>query len=49
MTIATRCLTALFLLALSACSSIEIETTDPTAFANGNYIYYKWRTEPLPW
>lgn len=48
MTIVQRGFTALILLALSACSSIEITTSDVAPFASGNYSYYKWRTDPLP-
>lgn len=33
---------------LTACSSVDIQTSDVEQFAAGNYKYYKWRTAPLP-
>jgi hypothetical protein len=48
MTTAKRSLAAILLLALAACSSIEITTSPVEPFAEGNYTYYKWRTDPLP-
>jgi len=45
-------ITAALLLAvtvcLGACSGIEIESSEVQPFADGNYRYYKWRTDPLP-
>ncbi|AQA17562.1 hypothetical protein BST95_04260 [Halioglobus japonicus] len=32
---------------LSACSEIETRPVDSGDFASGNYVYYKWRSEPL--
>ena len=39
--------TLLLGLVLGACSSIETRPADTTAFAAGNFSYYKWRSEPL--
>lgn len=33
---------------LTACSGIEIKTSEPDEFAAGHYRYYSWRSEPLP-
>ncbi|MGB1139948.1 MAG: DUF4136 domain-containing protein [Halioglobus sp.] len=33
---------------LGACSGIDIDSSDVQPFADGNYRYYKWRTDPLP-
>lgn len=35
-------------LVITACSGIEITSSDIGPFAQGNYQYYKWRTQPLP-
>lgn len=35
------------ILALAACSGIEIQPTETDTFAAGNYKYYTWRSEPL--
>ena len=34
-------------LVASGCSSIETRPSDPTAFAEAKFRYYKWRSEPL--
>lgn len=39
---------SLTLLALAACSGVEIERSDVEKFSAGNYQYYTWRSEPLP-
>ena len=35
-------------LTLLACSGVEIQSADTDRFKAGNYVYYKWRTDPLP-
>ena len=45
--LATALLLALAL-GLGACSGIDIEASDVQPFAEANYRYYKWRTQPLP-
>ena len=35
-------------LTLLACSGVEIQSVDTDRFKAGNYVYYKWRTDPLP-
>ncbi len=38
----------LLLMALAACSGVQIQHSPIEPFAAGNYHYYSWRTEPLP-
>jgi len=38
----------ILLMALVACSSVQIDHSPVDQFAAGNYRYYKWRTQPLP-
>jgi hypothetical protein len=39
---------ALALLAVAACSGVEIERSGIEKFSAGQFKYYKWRSEPLP-
>jgi hypothetical protein len=39
---------AILSLALLACSGVDIQPAKTDRFLEGNYHYYKWRTEPLP-
>ena len=35
-------------LTLAGCSSVEIQPAGTDRFIAGNYVYYNWRTDPLP-
>ncbi|MGY9024834.1 MAG: hypothetical protein ACKVHY_07390 [Candidatus Nanopelagicales bacterium] len=35
-------------LTLLGCSGVEIQPADTNRFIAGNYLYYQWRTDPLP-
>jgi len=40
-------ITALLILALSACSGVETHPNETDTFAAGNYHYYSWRSKPI--
>jgi hypothetical protein len=35
-------------LTLAGCSGVEIQPAGTDRFIAGNYVYYNWRTDPLP-
>ncbi|MFL3653888.1 MAG: hypothetical protein ACJ04P_02330 [Halioglobus sp.] len=40
--------TGILSLTLLGCAGVEIQPADTDRFIAGNYLYYKWRTDPLP-
>ena len=40
--------TGILSLTLLGCTGVEIQPADTDRFIAGNYLYYKWRTDPLP-